>query len=1136
VNYLGAVAAGNTFSINVNGSDLALDADRIIDASVTTTDLAGNPANAADTEAYAVDVAAPAAPAVNTISLDTGTAGDEITSDNTLVFSGTAEANSTVTVYVNAVPVGSTVADGAGNWSFDYSGTALADGNYNVTATATDAAGNFSVLSGALPVTVDTTAPAVPTVNGMVTNDTTPTITGTLGAPLGGGEVFTVTVNGVTYTNGDGNLAVAGTNWTLTIPPGNAIVVDGTYPVVATVTDTAGNATADASTNELVIDTAAPAQPGAPDLAAGSDTGASTTDDLTNDTTPTLGGTAEPGSTVTITSSVDGVLGSVVADGAGNWTFTPGAGLTPGAHAITVTATDAAGNTSVASPPLAITIDTAAPTLASLSSSTPAGTYGVGATINITATMNELVQAGAQITVTLDTGDTVVLTAAATGTTLTGTYTVGAGDNSADLTVASFVINGVQDVAGNAMASTVIPGGQNLADNEALVVDTTAPAQPGAPDLDVASDTGASNVDNVTSDNTPTLTGGGAEPGATITITSSIGGVLGTTVADPFGNWTFTPGAPLADGNHVITVTATDGTGNVSVASPPLAITVDTSAPAAPVVNNVTSTTASPVLSGTAVLAAGETLTVTVNGATYTVTPDAFGNWTLDLGVAVPTSGVLGAFLDNVTYPITATVTDTAGNSTNGAGTVTIAINDVPVTTVPGAVGGFEDTPVAIGGISVNDVDGGPLSVTLSVASGALNVSLAGGASIVAGANGGTTFTLSGTQPQLNAALASLAYTGAADWNGADTLTIATTDPVGASSAGTVNIAIAAVNDAPTLTANTLTLSDGATVTLGLSNLGATDVDSAWTTLTYTVTTIANGRFELVAAPGAAVTSFTAAEIAAGQVRFVHDGSNVAPSFAVQVSDGAAIAGPFTATVTFNATAVAPPVQPTGDIVEPATPRASGDAPITFAALGPAGVVTTTVSDVASGIASTFLRGPATGDGAAGDQNFAEATGPAVAAPATRVVRAESAVIDTAPTASPDARFGPLRAEAGVIDTAMQLADTKADPMRGALQVGSTENSFAESDEERAQIEIVLGTIRVSGIALSVGAVWWAARAAGLVASLLTTTPAWRHVDPLPVLGQDPDTDEEEDVEEDQEKRDDEHRAAWVLEGRGTAA
>ena len=147
------------------------------------------------------------------------------------------------------------------------------------------------------------------------------------------------------------------------------------------------------------------------------------------------------------------------------------------------------------------------PTLSSFSSSTAAGTYGVGASINLTATMDEAVQAGSQITVTLDTGDTVVLTAAANGTTLTGTYVVGAGDNSADLNIASFVIDSVFDISGNAMVSTTIPAGQNLADNEAIVVDTTAPAAPAAPDLIAASDSGVSNSDDVTSDNTPTVHG-----------------------------------------------------------------------------------------------------------------------------------------------------------------------------------------------------------------------------------------------------------------------------------------------------------------------------------------------------------------------------------------------------------------------------------------------------------------------------------------------------------------------------------------------------------------------------------------------------------------------------------------------------
>jgi hypothetical protein len=680
------------------------------------------------------------------------------------------------------------------------------------------------------------------------------------------------------------------------------------------------------------------------------------------------------------------------------------------------------------------------------------------------------------------------------------------------------------------MSSTAIPAGQNLADNEALVIDTTPPAQPGAPDLAAASDTGSSSSDNVTSDSTPLLGGSGAEPGSTITVISDIGGVLGTTVADAFGNWTFTPGAPLADGNHTITVTATDAQGNVSVASPPLAITIDTTAPTAPVVNNVTSTTASPVLTGTAVLAAGETLTVTVNGATYAVTPDAFGNWTLDLGVAVPTSGVLGAFLDNVTYPITATVTDAAGNSTNGVGTVTIAINDVPVTTVPGAQAGMEDTPLGIAGISVLDVDGGPLSVTLTVASGALNVNLAGGASVTAGANGSSTLTLTGTQPQLNAALASLAYTGAPDWNGADTLTVTTTDPVGASSAGTVNIAIAAVNDAPVLGSNSFAIAAGTPMVLGAANLSATDVDNAAATLVFQVSAIANGQFELVAAPGVAITSFTQAQLVAGQVQFVHSGT-VAPSFTIMLSDGSALAGPYAASIVF--TPAQPP--PALAVADPPAPRAPDNTPITVAALGSSSVVTSAASDIGGGVATSFLRAPATAGNLAGDRNFAEATGPVVAVTPSGVVRAESAVIETAQVAAPDARFGPLRAEAGVIDTAMRLVEAKAEPMRGELRADTTESKFAESDEERAQIEIVLGTIRVTGIALSVGAVWWAARAAGLVASLLTTTPAWRHVDPLPVLGRGSDADDEEDVEDDKEKRDEEHRARWVLEGKGAA-
>jgi outer membrane protein OmpA-like peptidoglycan-associated protein len=122
------------------------------------------------------------------------------------------------------------------------------------------------------------------------------------------------------------------------------------------------------------------------------------------------------------------------------------------------------------------TPDTTRPVVTSFSSTKADGTYGIGTTINITATISEDIAVGASITVTLDTGNTVVLTRA-TATTLTGTYTVSAGDNSADLTVSSFVLTSAPtDASGNAMTSTVLPtGANNIAGAQTIVVDTTPP-------------------------------------------------------------------------------------------------------------------------------------------------------------------------------------------------------------------------------------------------------------------------------------------------------------------------------------------------------------------------------------------------------------------------------------------------------------------------------------------------------------------------------------------------------------------------------------------------------------------------------------------------------------------------------------
>ena len=88
-----------------------------------------------------------------------------------------------------------------------------------------------------------------------------------------------------------------------------------------------------------------------------------------------------------------------------------------------------------------------------------------------------------------------------------------------------------------------------------------------------------------------------------------------------------------------------------------------------------------------------------------------------------------------------------------------------------------------------------------------------------------------------------------------------------------------------------------------------------------------------------------------------------------------------------------------------------------------------------------------------------------------------------------------------------------------------------DGGQERT-LQIVLDGVRVTGLAMSVGVVWWALRASSLVASLLASAPAWRHIDPLPVLGRG-DDEEEEDVEwgdaEDADAKRDEQAAGWVL-------
>ena len=213
------------------------------------------------------------------------------------------------------------------------------------------------------------------------------------------------------------------------------VLGQGVQGVTITQTDAAGNVSTSSDSLTFEIDTLAPAV----DIQSA---------DLTNDSTPTVSGTAETGATVSVV--IAGATYSVTASD-GTWSVdtstTPTSGTlainADGNNSVSVTATDAAGNTSAASTQTLL-VDTTAPT-AQVTSTTSAGSYAQGDTVNITVTFDEAVTLGGTsptLSAQLETGTTdrtVALTTADSGLTWTGVYTVQAGDTSSDLTVKALV-------------------------------------------------------------------------------------------------------------------------------------------------------------------------------------------------------------------------------------------------------------------------------------------------------------------------------------------------------------------------------------------------------------------------------------------------------------------------------------------------------------------------------------------------------------------------------------------------------------------------------------------------------------------------------------------------------------------------
>ncbi|MDC4932910.1 Ig-like domain-containing protein, partial [Acinetobacter baumannii] len=673
VSYTATVdSTAGTWTVSVPGSGLVADTDKTIDATVTFTDAAGNSSTVSDTQTYTLDTTAP------TVVLE-----DVSTNDNTPALTGTvSDPSATVVVTIDGVDYPA-VNNGDGTWTLaDNTLPTLADGPHTVTVTATDAAGNKGTDTGV--VTVDTAAPNTGTVNFSIDSVTADnvinaseaagevTITGVLkNIPADATTtVVTVVVNGVSYTATVDS--TAGT-WTVSVP-GSGLVADTDKTIDATVTftDAAGNSSTVSDTQTYTLDTTAPT--------------VVLEDVSTNDNTPALTGTvSDPSATVVVT--IDGVDYPAVNNGDGTWTLADNTlpTLADGPHTVTVTATDAAGNKGTDTG--VVTVDTAAPNTGTVNFSIDSVT--ADNVINASEASGNVTVTGVLKNVPADAANTVVTvvingqTYTATVDSTAGTWTVSvpgseltadadktidakvtftdaAGNSSSINDTQTYTIdttapdapvinpvNGTDPITGTAEPGSTVtvtyPDGSTasvvagpdgtwtvpnpgLNDGDTVTAVTEDPAGntsgPATAVVDAVAPTVALD-DVLTSDSTPALTGTVSDPTATVVV--NVDGTDYPAVNNGDGTWTLVDNTlpTLADGPHTITVTATDAAGNVGTDTG--VVTVDTTAPAAPVIDPVNGTDP---ITGTA--EPGSTVTVTYpDGSTASVVAGPDGTWTV---------------------------------------------------------------------------------------------------------------------------------------------------------------------------------------------------------------------------------------------------------------------------------------------------------------------------------------------------------------------------------------------------------------------------------------------------------------------------------------------------------------------------
>ena len=725
--FAGTVPAASSFAVSKNGgttvnvSNVAVDA---LNATVTLTletaitnadsnilvsylppesnpiaDVTGNTALAFSDQPVidnSADTTAPEAPALSLLSaFDSGLSNSDgltrVARPTVRVsLSGTGAyapvAGDTVKIYDHGVLARTTAlaaADIAQGHADYVTSIILAEGTHDVTATLTDAAGNTSSLSSLMRLVIDTTV-AVPAIL-LASDDGRNTDDGITTAGLL--DISQLEDGGRWEYSLDG-----GSTWTAGAGSTLSLTGDGIKSVSVRQTDAAGNTSAASPAYTFTLDTQIP---DAPVMQGISDdvsplSGTIANGGSTNDTRPTLVGTAEPGTRITVRDG-NAIVGTILTDDAGHWSFTipAKAALTEGIHSYTVTATDLAGNVSASGPAYSLTVDLTAPTLLSPPTLQPASDTGISNTDRYTAATTPVFDLALKDSGAVA-GDTVTLydqTAHAAphkaGFSATGidpilaTVTLTAADIAADtvsIRVTAPMSDGVYDLA---TTLTDQAGNESGPLGLSITIDTVAPGAIADIALQAASDTGASNSDGYTASNRPvfdlSLRDTGVLTGDRVRLYDHTGKVLATTVltADAIAANTLSisPEQALADGVYQFAVTVTDQAGNES-GRLTLPVTLDTMPPQGTTIDGTNPTS----VYGT--VEAGSTVTLKIgNGDSRTATVTGT-TWQY-----VFTQSELVGLKGATATAIQIQATDQAGNTARASGTIDGASLSPPTAT-----------------------------------------------------------------------------------------------------------------------------------------------------------------------------------------------------------------------------------------------------------------------------------------------------------------------------------------------------------------------------------------------------------------------------------------------------------------------